>query len=58
MRRVDVRVTVMGRRADGVRGDKCSAGKIERGTIRGTKQRPTGGLVEHGECFDVQGCAV
>jgi len=32
--------------------------KIERGTIRGTKWRPTGGRDEHGERLDVQECAV
>jgi hypothetical protein len=31
--------------------------KIERGTIRGTKRCPSGSAVEHGERFDVQGCA-
>jgi hypothetical protein len=32
--------------------------KIERGTIRGTKWRPTQALVEQGERLDVQKCAV
>jgi hypothetical protein len=38
--------------------DRRKRDKIKRGTIRGTKRRPTGGLVEHGERFDVQECAV